>query len=277
MTSISQKNLISLARQNERSGKLSAAIQNLEEALRLGRDCQLVVELSGLYRMNHQEDQAYALLKEEPDLFSNQELFKEYQLTLAANNFAIEAAQLEYLRQEKLSVLVEPVKEDKQQSIMNSFKHKTEVTQYDYQQLLKLNQLNFQDFAQSLLLDPSQNFAVRLSLCEDLVKLGVAAKIKIWVLGEKHEFIPQATQLLEKETIYQEVVAAISDRLRHNPSQLPLFLGEINIALGSIYPLLSRYISNPDSFARNFYSFLQTHQGYEDHKLLEKIYQHVPH
>lgn len=277
MTNFSQKNLLQLAQQNEDQGKFGQAIKNLEEALRNGHSPSIVAQLAKNYRQNKQEDQAYALLKEEPDLFSDSQLFQEYQLTLKANHFAIEAAQLEYLHGQKLPVQVRPSSEEDQQLLMRTFRQKENITQWDYQQLLKLNVVNFLNFAQSLLLDPSQNFALRLSLCEDLVKLGSTKPCKIWILDQIREFVPRESQLLEKETIYQEVIAAISDKLRHNPSQLPMYLGEVNLVLGSLYPRLGDYIEDPDAFSHDLYSFLQSRKGYEYQKLLEKVYQHLPH
>lgn len=76
MTSVSQKNLLKLAEENRRKGDLEAAIQNLEEALRGERSLDVVLQLCKLYCDNHQEDQAYALIKEEPDLFLISEFMK---------------------------------------------------------------------------------------------------------------------------------------------------------------------------------------------------------
>lgn len=276
MNSLSQENLMKLAKQNEKQGNIAGAIQNLEEALRSSASLDVILELCRLYRKNKQEDQAYALIKAQPDLFSDERVSKEYFKILQANNYLIEALQLENILGKKLPAKVEPVSNDKQKMIMELFKRQKQINQFDYQQLLKLDLINYKNFVQSLLLDPTQNFAVRLSLCEDLVKLGLKDSIKIWIVGNLEEFIPDKTNLLEKEPIYQEVVTSIGSRYHNNPSQLPLMLGEVNLALGSLYPKLSKYIDNPDSFAKDLSSYLKNGDGAGHQELLEKIYSNLP-
>lgn len=276
MGSLSQKHLMKLAQEDEEKKNYQGAIQNLEEALEMGHNSDIVLNLSKLYRKNKQGDQAYALIKGEPDLFSEQKVFKEYCHVLAENNFLIEALQLENLLGETLPVKVTPVDTNKQQEIMQMFRMKPAISQFDYQNLLKLDLINFKNFAQSLLLDPAQNFAVRLAICEDLIRLGIDEKIKIWVIGEQTTFIPKETELLEKSPIYQEVIAGIADKFRNNPSQLPMMIGEANLVLGSLYPKLSAYIKNTDRFTSDFVSFLKTRDGRSHQSLLEKIYQNLP-
>ena len=276
MKSLSQKNLMKLAKQNEETGNLEEAIQNLEEALRISNSLDIVLELCRLYRKNKQEDQAYALIKAQPDLFSNKQVSKEYFRILQANNFFIEALQLENILGEKLPIKIEPVNSEKQKMIMELFKRQKQISQFDYEQLLKLNLINYKNFAQSLLLDPTQNFAVRLSLCEDLVRLGIKDKIKVWILGELEDFVPKDISLLEKNPIYQEVISSIGSRYHNNPSQLPVMIGEANLALGSLYPNLSKYVTNPDSFAKNLASYLESGDGAGNQELLEKIYSNLP-
>lgn len=276
MTSVSQRNLLKLAEENKRNGKLAAAIQNLEEALRGEHSLDVILQLCELYCANKQEDQAYALIKEEPDLFSDQRVYQTYCKTLAKNNFLIEALQVQHVTGLTLPVKVEPVSEEKQQQIMQSFKQKKQVSQADYESLHKLNLINFTSFAQSILLDPTPDFAVRLSLCEDLIRLGVKKQVKIWVIGNLEEFVPADTQLLEKETKYQEIISAIGARFNHNPSQLPLMIGETNLVIGSLYPKLSKYIDEPDSFASDLVSYLEKKDGRNHEKLLKKVYQYLP-
>lgn len=69
MTSVSQENLRKLAIEAEAGGDYQAACGHLEEALRLGFDEDLALDLSRLLRLNKEEDQAYALIKALPDLF----------------------------------------------------------------------------------------------------------------------------------------------------------------------------------------------------------------
>lgn len=265
-----------LARQSEKQGDFEGAIKNLEEALRISNSTDVVLELCRLYRKNKQGDQAYALIKAQPDLFSDKRVSKEYYKILQVNNFFIEALQLEHILGEKLPVRIEPASDEKQKIIMELFKRQKNISQYDYEQLLKLNLINYRNFAQSLLLDPTQNFAVRISLCEDLIRLGINDPINIWIAGNSEEFVPSETNLFEREPIYQEVVSSIGSRYRNNPSQLPLMLGEVNLVLGNLYPKLSEYIDNPDSFAKDLSSYLEKGDGAGHQELLEKIYANLP-
>ena len=132
MTSVSQKNLLKLAEENKRNGNLEAAIQNLEEALRGEYSLEVILQLCELYCANNQEDQAYALIKEEPDLFSNQQIFEMYCKILEKNNYFIEALQLKNLGQIDLLLEVKPVSEQAQQKIMQNFKQKKQINQFDY-------------------------------------------------------------------------------------------------------------------------------------------------
>lgn len=276
MTSVSQQNLLKLAEEDERKGDLEAAIQNLEEALRGEHSLDVILKLCKLYCANKQEDQAYALIKEEPDLFSDQRVFKSYCQILAKNNFFIEALQLKNLVGVDLSEKVKPASEEKQWQIMQNFKQREQVTQLDYESLHKLNLPNFKAFARSVLLDPTPDFAVRLSLCEDLVRLGLEEKCEIWVIGQMESFIPANTLLLEKEPKYREIISSIGSKFHNSPSQLPLMLGEVNLVLGSLYPKINQYIDEPDSFASDLVSFLQRKDGRSHQKLLEKIYKYLP-
>lgn len=276
MTSVSQKNLLKLAEENKRNGNVEAAIQNLEEALRGEHSLEVILKLCDLYCANNQEDQAYALIKEEPDLFSDQQVYKMYCKTLEQNNFFIEALQLKKLGQIDLSQKVKPVSEQKQQQIMQDFKQKKQISHLDYEKLHKLNLINFKTFAQSLLLDPTLDFAVRLSICEDLVRLGLTDEFKVWIAGNLESFKPAEVSLLERDAKYREIISAIGARFSHNPSQLPLMLGEINLVVGSLYPKINKYIDEPDSFASDLVSFLQEKDGRTHQKLFEDIYQNLP-
>lgn len=276
MTSVSQKNLLKLAAENQHNGNLHAAIENLEESLRGEHSLDVVLQLCELYCANKQEDQAYALIKEEPDLFSDQRVYRLYCKTLQKNQYLIEAMQVKHLTGLSLPLQVEPAPEEKQQQIMRTFKQKKQVTQADYENLHKLNLINFKTFAQSILLDPTPEFAVRLSICEDLIRLGVEDEFKIWVIGNMESFVPVDTQLLEKEIKYQEIISAIGTKFSHNPSQLPLMIGETNLVIGSLYPKLSKYIDEPDSFASDLVSYLEKKDGRTHQMLFEKVYKHLP-
>ena len=276
MTSVSQQNLLKLAEEDERKGDLEAAIQNLEEALRGEHSLDVILKLCKLYCANKQEDQAYALIKEEPDLFSDQRVYQTYCKVLQKNNFLIEALQLKHITGLELPVKVEPFSEEKQQSIMQEFKQKKQVNQADFESLHKLNLINFKAFTQSVLVDPTPDFALRLALCEDLVRLGLKDKFKIWVIDNLEEFVPADTPLLEKEPAYREIITTVGSRFAHNPSQLPLMIGETNLVVGSLYPEIKKYVDESDSFASDLVSFLQTKDGRRHQKLFEKIYQHLP-
>lgn len=276
MVSLSEQNLLKLAQQDEKAGNVNGAISNLEEALNYGRSKEIILKLSEIYRKNKLEDQAYALIKEVPDLFSDKDIFKEYCLVLQANNYYIEYMQLKHLSDKEINVKITPVNELEQAKIIQNFKKSKKITQLDFQQLLKLNLLNYQSFAQSLLLDPACDFALRLALCEDLIKLGIKKKISTWVLNNLTEFVPVETQLLEKNTAYREIVTGIADKFKNNPSQLNLMLGETNLVLGSLYPELNKYIKNTDSFTKYFINYLKNHKGGSYQDLFERIYNNLP-
>lgn len=93
-------------------------------------------------------------------------------------HYAIEAKQLEYLLDKKLPLKIEPVSQIKQLEIMKNFKKLKYIQERDYLLLYCLSVENFTNLAKSILIDPSPNFALRLSLCEDLVKLGDNEKFK---------------------------------------------------------------------------------------------------
>lgn len=271
MTSLSQKNLINLAKRNEANGDMVQAIQNLEEALRDGHSNEVVLNLCDFYLKNKQSYSAYELIKEEKDLFTDSEIFAEYSKILSENHFLIEALEVKNITDYELPYSVEPVNLIVQQKIMVTFRQKAKPTKYDYDQLFKLDLSNFKNFAQSLLIDPSLNFAVRLVLCEDLFRLGLKNKFKVLVLGQEEEFIPRKINLLEKEPVYREVVSGIGSRYYHQPSQLPAVLGEVNLILGSLYPKLNKYVDDPDSFASDIASYIDNHDGRSNQKLFEKI------
>ena len=271
MTSLSQKNLINLAKRNEANGDMVQAIQNLEEALRHGHSNEVVLNLCDFYLKNKQSYSAYELIKEEKDLFTDSEIFAEYSKILSENHFLIEALEVKNITDYELPYSVEPVNLIVQQKIMVTFRQKAKPTKYDYDQLFKLDLSNFKNFAQSLLIDPSLNFAVRLVLCEDLFRLGLKNKFKVLVLGQEEEFIPRKINLLEKEPVYREVVSGIGSRYYHQPSQLPAVLGEVNLILGSLYPKLNKYVDDPDSFASDIASYIDNHDGRSNQKLFEKI------
>ena len=271
MTSLSQKNLINLAKRNEANGDIVQAIQNLEEALRDGHSNEVVLNLCDFYLKNKQSYSAYELIKEEKDLFTDSEIFAKYSKILSENHFLIEALEVKNITDYELPYSVEAVNSTVQQKIMVTFRQKAKPTKYDYDQLFKLDLSNFKNFAQSLLIDPSLNFAVRLVLCEDLFRLGLKNKFKVLVLGQEEEFIPRKINLLEKEPVYREVVSGIGSRYYHQPSQLPAVLGEVNLILGSLYPKLNKYVDDPDSFASDIASYIDNHDGRSNQKLFEKI------
>ena len=276
MTSLSQKNLLNLAKKAEEENNLELAIQNAEEALRIGANQEVVIFLCELYLKNKQPYSAYTLIKEENDLFSDQAIFNEYSKILQANSFLIETLQVKNLSHGQWVITTTPVAEDVQQKIMQDFRQKEQPTKYDYEQLFKLSLTNFTNFAQSLLLDPSLNFAVRLVLCEDLARLGSEEQISIIILGQPEKFIPAKINLLEKDPIYREVISRIGSKYYQRPSQLPAVLGEVNLILGSLYPKLGKYVGEPDSFARDLASYIDHHDGHSNQKLFEQIDHSLP-
>lgn len=275
MTHASKDNFLLLAKEAKEHHDLPQAKQYLLEALRLGHDSDIVCELCEIYLSQEKGDQAYSLIKEEPDLFSNKKVYNTYLKILKFQHYAIEADQLEYLLDKKLPIKVEPVSQIKQLEIMRNFKKLKYIQERDYLLLYCLSVENFTNLAKSILIDPSPNFALRLSLCEDLVKLGDSEKIQVYILGEAKEFIPKETDLLEKSPIYREVCVSLADYFRQDPSKLPLMIGEMNVCLGMLYPRLRDYIKDPDQFAHYFRKYLEKKEGGANQKLLNKIYEYL--
>lgn len=273
MTSVSQENLRKLAIEAEAGGDYQAACGHLEEALRMGFDEDLALDLSRLLRLNKEEDQAYALIKALPDLFSRDKVLEEYGQVLAANNFLIEALQVKHLTEGEVDFPVLPADKKEEEKILLAFRKKQAVSQGQYEQLLKLDLPTYLAFARSLLLDPLANYALRLAVCEDLVKLGVKEELQVMILGELKSFVPAETALLKQDPVYREFIASLASRYQNRPSELPLILAEGNFAFGQLYPCHGDYVTNPDAFARDLTGFLRQKQGGESQDLLEKIYQ----
>lgn len=273
MTSVSQENLRKLAIEAEAGGDYQAACGHLEEALRMGFDEDLALDLSRLLRLNKEEDQAYALIKALPDLFSRDKVLEEYGQVLAANNFLIEALQVKHLTEGEVDFPVLPADKKEQEKILLAFRKKQAVSQGQYEQLLKLDLPTYLAFARSLLLDPLANYALRLAVCEDLVKLGVKEELQVMILGELKSFVPAETALLKQDPVYREFIASLASRYQNRPSELPLILAEGNFAFGRLYPCQGDYVTNPDAFARDLTGFLRQKRGGESQDLLEKIYQ----
>ncbi|ARR38239.1 hypothetical protein [Lactobacillus delbrueckii] len=273
MTSVSQENLRKLAIEAEAGGDYQAACGHLEEALRLGFDEDLALDLSRLLRLNKEEDQAYALIKALPDLFSRDKVLEEYGQVLAANNFLIEALQVKHLTEGEVDFPVLPADKKEQEKILLAFRRKQAVSQSQYEQLLKLDLPTYLAFARSLLLDPLANYALRLAVCEDLVKLGVKEEMQVMILGDLKSFVPAETDLLKQDPVYREFITSLASHYQNRPSELPLILAEGNFAFGQLYPCPGDYVTNPDAFARDLTGFLRQKRGGESQDLLEKIYQ----
>ena len=275
MANTSQSNLLELAEQEIEKSNFDKTIEYLLEALRLGHSTEIVYQLCELFLKQDKPKNAYTLIKEEPDLFSDSKIYELYLKILKALNFNIEALELENLSNKKLDIQISPINEEKQQNLMRNFRILKSVSENNYLELYKLSKTNFIQLAQSLLIDPTLNFALRLSLCEDLIKLGYDKKVVVSVMGENKSFIPKETMLLQKDPIYRECCVSLADYLRREPSKLPMMVGELNVCLGMLYPKLHDYISDPDQFTHDFRKYLESKQGGANQKLLDKIYQYL--
>lgn len=275
MANTSQSNLLELAEQEIEKSNLDKAIEYLLEALRLGHSTEIVYQLCELFLKQDKPKNAYTLIKEEPDLFSDSRIYELYLKILKALNFNIEALELENLSDKNLDIQISPINEEKQQNVMRNFRTLKSVSENNYLELYELSKTNFVQLAQSLLIDPTLNFALRLSLCEDLIKLGYDKKVVVSVMGENKSFIPKETMLLQKDPIYRECCVSLADYLRREPSKLPMMVGELNVCLGMLYPKLHDYISDPDQFTHDFRKYLESKQGGANQKLLDKIYQYL--
>ena len=139
MTTLSQKNLLTLAQENEANGKLDLAIQNVEEALLIGSNKEIVLRLCDLYLKADQASSAYSLIKEEKDLFSDDEIFFAYSRVLQANHFLIEALEIKNLSKGEKEVEVLPASISEQQATMEKFRLSKNPTKYEYDQLFTLH------------------------------------------------------------------------------------------------------------------------------------------
>ncbi|MBD5430089.1 hypothetical protein [Lactobacillus sp.] len=275
MVNKSQRNLLNLAEQAVENEKLDEAVQHLLEALRLGHTTEIVYKLCELFLKQNKPYKAYTLIKEEPDLFSDKKIYDLYLKILKDLNFNIEALELSYLSNQKIDLAISPISEQKQQELMRNFKTLKSVSENDYLKLYQLSKPNFIQLSQSLLIDPTLGFALRLSLCEDLIKLGYDNSVIVSVMGENKTFIPKETMLLQKDPIYRECCISLADYLRREPSKLPIMVGELNVCLGMLYPKLHDYISDPDQFTHDFRRYLESKQGGVNQKLLNKIYEYL--
>ena len=275
MVNKSQRNLLNLAEQAVENEKLDEAVQHLLEALRLGHTTEIVYKLCELFLKQNKPYKAYTLIKEEPDLFSDKKIYDLYLKILKDLNFNIEALELSYLSNQKIDLAISPISEQKQQELMRNFKTLKSVSENDYLKLYQLSKPNFIQLSQSLLIDPTLGFALRLSLCEDLIKLGYDNSVIVSVMGENKTFIPKETMLVQKDPIYRECCISLADYLRREPSKLPIMVGELNVCLGMLYPKLHDYISDPDQFTHDFRRYLESKQGGVNQKLLNKIYEYL--
>lgn len=275
MLNSSQKNYLNLADEALKNNSKDQAIQYLLEALQLGHDTKIVYKLCQAFLAKGDPKKAYTLIKEEPDIFSDQKVYMLYLEILQKLNFNIEALELKNLRNQSLELEIEPIKENQQQDLMRNFKNLKLISESDYVELYKLSKDNFIQLAQSLLIDPTQSFALRLSLCEDLIKMGYDNKVIVSVLGQNTTFVPKETMLLSKDPIYRECCVSLADYLRRDPSKLTMMVGELNVCLGMLYPKLHDYISDPDQFTHDFRKYLESKQGGANQELLDKIYQYL--
>ncbi|MBP2057771.1 tetratricopeptide (TPR) repeat protein [Lactobacillus colini] len=275
MPNASQSNLLSLADLEIQKDNIDNAIQHLLEALRIGYSSEIVYKLCNLLLKQNKFQQAYTLIKEEPDLFSDSRTYNLYLKILKGLDFNIEALEIENLSGKKIDVNIFPASERTQRSLMKNFKELRSVSEQDYHELYRLSKANFIQLAQSLLIDPTQSFALKLSFCEDLIKLGYDKEVTVSIMGENKFFIPKETVLLQKDPIYQECCASLADYLRRDPNKIELMIGELNICLGMLYPKLHDYISDPDQFTHDFRHYLENKHGGTNQNLLDKVYQYM--
>lgn len=273
MLNISQKNLLKQAIDNKKNHKIDEAYKNLEQALSISYDDVLVMQLIELDIEQKQFDQAYLLLKQEPDLFTDDKIYRLYLKTLAEKNYFIEKLQIERLRKQKIELDIEPIDKKTQQKIMTKFKLAKNISYELYRSLYKLNETNFILFAQSLLIDPTIDMALKMALCEDLIKLKVNQEINILILGKITSFNPTNTFLLKNDPIYREICQSIYDKLNKSPEKTQIYLAEVNLVLSAVYPLINKYINNPDRFAKNLLNYIESKNGGVDQQLIKSMYE----
>lgn len=275
MLTLSQQHLLKLAQGSERAGDLDSAISNLEEAVLTARSTELVTQLARLYRQNKQGLLAYHTIKALPDYLTGKAL-TEYWNILAANHFFIEAMEL-VASDSKLvapaDVNVTPVSVSRQEIIIKQY-HNVGLVEDNYLQVLQLDFKHFMLLIRSYLLDPNANFAIRLSLVEECVRLRLETPLQVLILDQLKTVIPSQLPLMYQSAQYQTILAAALAQIAKSPSQRPLVLSCVNLIVGSLYPDLSQ-IDDSAAFASAIVSYVTDHTAGRYNQLFSQIMQHI--
>lgn len=263
----SSENLLKLARESQDAGNIDQAIKYLEEALRTETDPKLLFELSKLYEGQGNYWLAYSAIKHMPNYLDSQ--YQDYFFKLLAkNNFLIEALQIEANTDLKICQKYQIVAVDDrtQSQIMKKLRQKN-ITEEAYAQVLKLSLTNFKNFVRATLVDPTAEFALRISLIEECSKLRLDEQFSVLVDGQPTTFVPKETIHFLQEPLYLETLAEVNKLLVKDPSYKALAIASTNIILGALYPKLGDYVTDPKAFAKDIVGSVM-HTGAGEHEEL---------
>lgn len=268
------KKLIELAQKALTIGDLERAKHCYLQYLSVQHDIKCVIALGNIFLQEKRPDEAYKLLKDESDLFSDDMLFKFYLKVLQERHFYIEAKQVSYLLGKPLAIEILPIVGSDADKIMLDFHKLNIITQEDYIKLYSLDEETFIEFSKSLLLDPTTNFMVKATLCNDFIKLGVSQKSNIRILGQMQSFVPADTSIFYQNSIYKYLISFLKHHYENNPSKMNLLVNEITIFCEVIFPCIEFYIIDADKFARCFIDYIngESDNINEYTKLLNDVY-----
>lgn len=268
---VSQEELVNLADQSVQKEEYDQAIGYLEQALNLGPDGLIYFRLAKIYYLTENEDLAYLMIKEVPDLFSTRDIFVQYQLILQSKNYFIEQQKLvklinaNFVGEHKTMfaditelIKAEPANKDVQQKIMQSFlqANQATITIADFQKLYCLDLSNFQKVAENVFLNSFASQNIRLSLIFELIQLEVATEIPIKVLDELKTFVPNQTHPFFESKVLVDGQKFIIDKFSKDPIQAEQFTNEFSFCLQKLYPFEEKMILDVNGFVDALESYL---------------------
>lgn len=268
---VSQEELVNLADQSVQKEEYDQAIGYLEQALNLGPDGLIYFRLAKIYYLTENEDLAYLMIKEVPDLFSTRDIFVQYQLILQSKNYFIEQQKLvklidaNFVGKQKTMfaditelIKAEPANKDVQQKIMQSFLNANQatITIADFQKLYCLDLSNFQKVAENVFLNSFASQNIRLSLIFELIQLEVATEIPIKILDELKTFVPNQTHPFFESQVLVDGQKFIIDKFSKDPIQAEQFTNEFSFCLQKLYPFEEKMILDVNGFVDALESYL---------------------
>ncbi|MDO4912180.1 MAG: hypothetical protein Q3960_01340 [Lactobacillus sp.] len=273
MTTISQKNLLKLALEAKEKEQTEQAISLLEEAIMLGPDTTIALNLSQLYQEVGLFYNAYELLKNQ-DNYLTEPIFTEYLHVLKALNLRIEFLQLKELLQGAARNQLEKIEVKATDDPLSVMKLK-KIQVDNYWKILTLDLPQFELFVQEKLASTETDLALHISLIEECVKLQLTTPLNTLVLDKLVQFVPKEVGLFQTNNFVTEVNNFGFELVEKakSPSLSPLFFAMTRIILGSLYPIIDQYLDDPKSFAQEIFDYITGQTNVEHSELITKILQ----